>query len=764
MELDSTVHGLTELRVHGVSGTPPEQMLDQPAELIKRVAGASKAGFWRRWYPGGTSHDQPDERHLEAYAWGQLTSGPATRALWLLLLPFTLINVAHWMLPPYRKAARIGAVSVALLRLLGLTLTLMMLVATCTATMDLAAWQCAAVPRCAERLGPFSRLGTWTVGERLVAGAVLPGLLVLLLWWLGHVSRHDYAASLPDPAVRKGDCPLADERFWSSDRSTRRLRAAHVTAWCAGLGALTLLPVVRFGDAGTARSFVLVLLVLDAAVLAVAVLATGSNATTSRGGDSADRYSRPLARLRLVAVSLLVVSLAVTLVAPAHYPAGPSYLPGLRPAINSLLITQGLLLVGLAGCVAAVRPWRLGREPAGYRVALFGFAAPVMGLLAWLVGGALSVGTGVWVARYLGQAATSTGQAVVLWRHTQSVLADPNAPFQDRVAAAGAKLPLIVPPPFFWAGAAAVVVLAVTVFVAGVAALRTWLRAGALSRQVQEQHAAQPGDQATLKHVALMWSWARLTDRAGLVLGWMAAAATATMVAGAAMYLGRGFSLDPGSKLVWLTAPGVSLIAATAAGVVSLGFWAFRDEKIRRTVGILWDLATFWPRANHPLTPPCYGERAVPDLVDRVRQLSTAEADRVILSGHSQGSILVVAAVLHLGDGLPSRPALLTYGAPLRRLYARFFPAYFNAEAFAQAREWTGEHWINLWAESDPIGSWVCTEAGAGLDRGLTDPLSLARGADGSYPPVCGHSGFLGRPEYATAVEDLAAAPAETDA
>ena len=103
MELDETVHGVTELRVHGVSGTPPEQMLDQPADLIKRVGGAVKAGFWRRWYPGGSTRDEPDQRHLEAYAWGQLTSGPATRALWLLLLPFTLVNVAHWMLPPYRR-------------------------------------------------------------------------------------------------------------------------------------------------------------------------------------------------------------------------------------------------------------------------------------------------------------------------------------------------------------------------------------------------------------------------------------------------------------------------------------------------------------------------------------------------------------------------------------------------------------------------------------------------------------------------------------
>ena len=84
MELDTTVHGVTELRVHGVSGTPPEETLDMPAALVRRVDGDSRAGFWRRWYPGGSTHDEPDRRHLEAYAWGGLTSGPASRALFFV--------------------------------------------------------------------------------------------------------------------------------------------------------------------------------------------------------------------------------------------------------------------------------------------------------------------------------------------------------------------------------------------------------------------------------------------------------------------------------------------------------------------------------------------------------------------------------------------------------------------------------------------------------------------------------------------------------
>ena len=156
MELDTSVHGVTELRVHGVSGTPPEQMLDHPAELVRRVSGDRSAGCYRRWYPGGSTHDQPDRRHLEAYAWGRLTSGAASRAAWLLLLPFTLVNLAHWMLPavrPGQRSRHAAAVAAAgLLRLLGLSLTLTLMLATAFVTMDLGAWQCASLPSCTAGL------------------------------------------------------------------------------------------------------------------------------------------------------------------------------------------------------------------------------------------------------------------------------------------------------------------------------------------------------------------------------------------------------------------------------------------------------------------------------------------------------------------------------------------------------------------------------------------------------------------------------------
>src|SRR5215212_5744375 len=66
----------TELRVHGVSGTPTEDVLDRP--LVSQVAGDSEAGFYRpRTEYGGTLG--PGGARLEAYRWGNLTAGAAAR-------------------------------------------------------------------------------------------------------------------------------------------------------------------------------------------------------------------------------------------------------------------------------------------------------------------------------------------------------------------------------------------------------------------------------------------------------------------------------------------------------------------------------------------------------------------------------------------------------------------------------------------------------------------------------------------------------------
>src|SRR5262245_28541391 len=79
--------GVTELRLHGVGGTPPEDLLGDLAPQL--VSGDRIAGFYR-------TADLPN-RHVEAYSWGGLTSRSGSRVLWVLLFPFALANLAGWM-------------------------------------------------------------------------------------------------------------------------------------------------------------------------------------------------------------------------------------------------------------------------------------------------------------------------------------------------------------------------------------------------------------------------------------------------------------------------------------------------------------------------------------------------------------------------------------------------------------------------------------------------------------------------------------------
>src|SRR5436305_5892015 len=103
-----------ELRIHGVGGAPATDNLETPSTL--QVAGDGTAGFHRAWYPGGNALGRP---RREAYCWGGLNTRATSRAFYLLLIAFMLINVAHWALPG-RKDDLLNRVARALLRLLGL--------------------------------------------------------------------------------------------------------------------------------------------------------------------------------------------------------------------------------------------------------------------------------------------------------------------------------------------------------------------------------------------------------------------------------------------------------------------------------------------------------------------------------------------------------------------------------------------------------------------------------------------------------------------
>ena len=131
--------GVVEVRVHGVSGTSPDQMLDDPHPRL--ITGDRLSGFYRP-----RAGREPDDRtEQEAYAWGGLTSGSPWRALWVLLLPFALINTAASM---HRTRAHVAR---PLTRLLALSLTATLVLSIYVLSADLVAWQCGSEVACIER-------------------------------------------------------------------------------------------------------------------------------------------------------------------------------------------------------------------------------------------------------------------------------------------------------------------------------------------------------------------------------------------------------------------------------------------------------------------------------------------------------------------------------------------------------------------------------------------------------------------------------------
>ena len=138
-----------ELLVHGVGGATPQDMLGDPRTI--RISGDEKAAVFRR------TDDEKAESHPEryedrpvpeAYCWSNLTSGNSARALWLLLLPFMVANLAHWMRPRAKGRRTTTRLYGVLVRLVALSLTVLLTAAACEVALDLLAWQCAGSAAC----------------------------------------------------------------------------------------------------------------------------------------------------------------------------------------------------------------------------------------------------------------------------------------------------------------------------------------------------------------------------------------------------------------------------------------------------------------------------------------------------------------------------------------------------------------------------------------------------------------------------------------
>ncbi|WP_433538011.1 hypothetical protein ACQPZK_09925 [Micromonospora sp. CA-249363] len=696
---------VVELRVHGVSGAEPSVVLGSAG--ARQVAGDDRGGFYR---PQGTDREGPDGLTLEAYRWGDLPSGTVGRTIsMVLLLPFMLSNAAVWMRPTGRRAAWVTV----LCRLLALNLTLVYVVSIAGVALDLLAWRCLGATPCRAPFDTLFGLDDRPVGQRLAALTLLPIAAVGLLRLLG--------TRRPRPAGN----PL-----WAVEPLVERLRAIHVAA-ALGVLDLLLLTARRAGDATVETNL---LLTSSAAVLVACVSLLAVPGLIDRAATA--RTATVTARATAVVAAGLTVATLVVVSAERSWPRSTG-LPGYNGVAGGTLFGQMVLLVLLSGLVL----WRRGRGN-GRRALPGGAGAAVIAAIAVGLAGALVSGlvyqSGVLLGGYRGD-----GGPPLPYRWT--VLAF----FLHVVVAAllGAALTLLS---------------------------RRRRRRAAATITARDFPAPPPEAIVRSRQVTKAVARARFTEWLGLLAVTYAVLALVGLATNLLGQFGREpdevaggvLGLPPGAVEMGL-AGGTYLVAAVALALLSGGLFAYRTAWFRRHVGILWDLGTFWPRAAHPFAPPSYADRAVPELADRIGQLAERHAG-VLLCGHSHGSALLALAVLRLPPAARRRVALLTYGSPLDRLYARLFPAYLDNTTLRQVGERVGWRWVNLWRDTDPVGGWIFAahrpgdpapdpvDPGGHVDRRLRDPDGLLpTPGERRPPPLRGHHPGEADPAFRAAVRDL---------
>ena len=166
------------------------------------------------------------------------------------------------------------------------------------------------------------------------------------------------------------------------------------------------------------------------------------------------------------------------------------------------------------------------------------------------------------------------------------------------------------------------------------------------------------------------------------------------------------------------------LLPALAVAAVCLVWVSSRWRALRGIVSIIWDVLTFWPRRYHPFAVRPYTERAVPEF-QRLITARIRDHHGLIVSAHSQGSVLALAALAPMGSAMLHRCGLLSYGSPVTTLYGQAFPAYFGQQPVENLLDGVAAGsggWSNLHRLTDEIGGPVMGQGKRPVDQQLPDP------------------------------------------
>jgi len=708
-----------ELRIHGVGGATPEILLGHPHTV--QVAGDDTAGFYRP----ALSQEGKSPEGLEAYSWGGITSRSGSRALWLLVLPFAFTNAAGFMLD--RGSGRRLRFGRAVLRLLGLAVTILFVLWAGGLALDLIAYQCGGDPSCRSRHWWLTFFENPYLADnptrRLAVGMLVPAALILALRRATTFTRTRYEEAFamepvradevgtdePNPASTDpaGMAGLGHRVFWHSSKFSDLLGAAHIGAAAAALAGATAYANWRLLR-DSAPDDTINLIEIVAAILIGLVAAL----VTITGGKGPARV------LPALGWTLVGVVAATGLFGAAPIARPTDDLPG---------YSRAALITGLAALLLAVL---LMAALLGRRM-MPPVATTSVGIFAM---GTFLAGSHVRLADWLGNRDGSDNQPTIAYSEA-----------------------------YDWFSVAALAVM-VAVVIAGVAAL-LWLHRQSHNEEVlaklNTSYGGKPidGERRTwLSRIARSEALSRLVNRADVAL----AALMSTILLGAiAFYWIRTFGSGSPLGSIGSVPAGLRPVVPVATWIgsilplIGLGvmYQSFRNPGTRRRVAVLWDIVTFWPRWYHPLAPPPYSARAVPELGVRLDRL-TSEGATVTLSAHSQGSVIAASSIARLPDEICRRVLLLTHGSPLGRLYGKFFPAYFGPEDVKTVHDRVGGRWINLYRITDPIGGSVGLDS---VDRRCLDPETDDRQPGDPLPRVRGHAFYAGSAAYTRAIADLGA-------
>jgi hypothetical protein len=752
--------GVTELRVHGVGGTPPDATLGDLAP--EQVSGDAIAGFYRssdhRADDGDRDACLDVDRHVEVYSWGGLTSQSKVRVLWLALLPFLFANLAGWMCSAktrnstwrfrlHRLAAGLGA--------LALTVNAALIAVMISADVNAYQTTRAGLARHQWWLAP---LGWHSISgypaRQVMLGVLVPVLFVLALAWLAKTTWR-YEAVRPPYRVKDGqkDKPrlvtaaalpggLADDDFWDGEGSVKLITWVHV-AVVAGFLAIALgVTVKALSAAGSAHA------------IAVGWIAIGLGAATvalGAGYICLDAFEALTDKVRGW-VKYLLVPGAAALIAAGWFawlqPGGPARraadLPGMAGVIGwTALAIAVVVAVALVSMLLGLGGSRGTLVGASWVTLMLGFGTLNILLL----------GAEIWVAHLVGPVTSDAAEALST---------SPGKIYLSYVITSG--VPLLV-----WAA-----VLAVVAF--GLVEAVRWLLTRDLPEAAADQYRNQAADfRNPLTGPDRYWYWSGLDP--------FAPPAVESRTAGPdgeswerkiarVQFLGR--APHDATWLLWAIITGQLIMAVCVwqlhvqppvlirnlgiaiAGLALPAAMAFlasawSDTAKRRTIGILWDVGTFWPRSFHPLSPPCYTERAIPELQRRMWWLHD-NGGRVMLTAHSQGTVLAAAALVQPGcRPEDDEPALITFGSPLCKLYSWGFPGYMD-RTLLEKLEPGGtaklKGWRNFYYPTDPIGGSVAPDLSGQdeVDQEFLDPADCYYVYGQALPASQGHSGYWADP------------------